>query len=157
MTGRELTAVFEEKPAYTLGKDWWEAEYPTTSNSFYCVAYGNGKFVALNYDKAYYSTDGVSWSTSSLPVAISWGTLAFGDGVFVAVGAWNSSRNEVIHSTDGITWTKTTVPFNYHWQDIAWGAEKFVAVGYYNTTPNNEDNKKAGSPFFLLSCRSLDG
>lgn len=143
--GRVLTAVFEEKPAYTLGKDWWEAEYPAASYGFYCVAYGNGKFVALSHDKAYYSTDGVNWSTSSLPASTSWGTLTFGNGTFVAVGGNGISNNYVIYSADGVAWTKTTVPFNYYWQDIAFGNGRFVAVGYYNTSPNNADNKKAAT------------
>ena len=56
------------------------------------IAFGNSVFIALFSDlstanSAAYSTDGINWSTSPLGTAAgSWKSIAFGSGIFVAVG-----------------------------------------------------------------------
>jgi len=54
--------------------------------------------------------------------------IAYGDGVFVAVG----EDKKMAYSQDGITWTAVNnkaITFNF--EDITYGNGKFVAVGYY--------------------------
>lgn len=55
------------------------------------VCYGDGKFVAVSQENtiAAYSTDGVNWTQTTLPVSENWNSVCFGNGKFVAV-AWGS-------------------------------------------------------------------
>ena len=95
----------------------------------------SGKFVALTNkgDQILYSTDGISWSVSTLPNTDSntiWNSVCYGDGKFVAIG-YDSTRRIVTYSTDGIDW-KPPKPLpgnNTAWISICYGNGKFVAVG----------------------------
>jgi hypothetical protein len=54
-----------------------------------------------------------------------WWGVAYGAGVFVAVG---QHANPVITSPDGITWTPRTPAAAYNWYDVVWSGTQFVAV-----------------------------
>ena len=51
------------------------------------VCYGGGKFVAVvDFSNiAAYSTDGINWIKTTLPVSGSWNSVCYGDGKFMAV------------------------------------------------------------------------
>jgi hypothetical protein len=103
------------------------------------ITYGAGKFVAVGADgyvgsSAYYTTsvDGTSFSTPALmngaAVPFSVYGLAYGNGVFAAIGL---GSNNYSTSTNGTTWatpTLTTNDLGYIY-GLAFGAGKFVAVG----------------------------
>lgn len=80
------------------------------AGSWLDVAYGNGRFVAV--DAATYtpqtavSTDGATWSTQASTERLR--SVAFGNGRFVA-STW-SATNQVRVSADGVTWTSYTLP-----------------------------------------------
>ena len=68
---------------------------------------------------------------STLPSSQTWYSVAYGNGVFVAV-AYNSTA--AAYSTDGgVTWTASTLPSSQAWQSIAYGNGAFVAVAYGST------------------------
>jgi hypothetical protein len=70
-----------DKAAYsTDGINWTAATMPSSAY-WYGVAYGNGKFVAVNYysDKAAYSTDGINWTAATMPSAYWYGVAYGGD------------------------------------------------------------------------------
>lgn len=78
------------------------------------MAYGNGKFVVTSSpsnsdsDKAAYSNDGITWYSSSLPDSNRWGSVAYVDGKFVAVGSGtnlNSISPSAISNDGGVTWS----------------------------------------------------
>ena len=67
------------------------------------IAYGNGKFVVIGSgDKALYSSDGKTWTQTTLPESLSWSVVTYGDDKFVAIA--KSSIVSAI-SYDGINWT----------------------------------------------------
>ncbi|WP_334147223.1 hypothetical protein [Hyphomicrobium sp.] len=57
-----------------------------------------------------------------------WNAMAYGNGVFVAVGAWN--YDNVLVSPDGINWTAHVVTPGDDWRDVTFGNGMFVAVGF---------------------------
>ena len=118
------------------------------------VCYGNGTFVAfqsdteaqtrLVTDKMAYSTDGMTWNISELPVPGIWSTVCYGNGKFVCVGynkneyiSGSPEYDMVIYSTDGITWS---VPSGLNglearsWYSVCYGDGKYVAIANGGTT-----------------------
>ena len=87
-------------------------------------------FVAITSNiNAAYSTDGITWTRTTLPVSASWQSITHGDGKFVAVA---SATSTAAYSTDGITWTETTLPANASWYSVTHGDGKFVAIASFN-------------------------
>lgn len=88
--------------------------------------------------------DGLSWAVTANP---STGDdhspdllrdVAFGDGVFIAVGG---DRNAMImRSTDGSTWQEDLYPAGEQWKGgVAYGAGRWVAVGGVGSTAYSDD------------------
>jgi hypothetical protein len=73
---------------------------------------------------AAYSTDGITWSASTLPTTAQWSDVAFGNGLFVAVSATDS---KTAYSRDGITWSSSDIVYG-PMAKIAYGQGVFVAV-----------------------------
>lgn len=94
------------------------------------IAYGNGVLITMtsNGSAGYRSPDnGANWYQFNLPGNARW-TVAFGNGVFVAVGVGNVY---VLTSTDGVSWTSTNInasvpSWNLGLKDIAFGSGVFV-------------------------------
>jgi hypothetical protein len=97
--------------AYSLNGINWvvNASALPRSTTWSGVAFGNGRFVAISSTggSAAYSLDGITWAVSLYNVA---GThIAYGNGVFVAVGDESTGPLNYI-SEDGLTWdTKNSV------------------------------------------------
>lgn len=113
------------------GIAWATSTVPSFGNRT-SVVYGAGKFVAVansgvacNPNCAITSTDGINWTLRTLPVT-DWNSIAYGNGLFVAVGNDFFGPGFAATSTDGVTWSKFSTPNTF--QGIAYGAGKFVAV-----------------------------
>jgi hypothetical protein len=112
---------------------WSESTLPTLPgvSGWRLVAYGDGRFVAVAYDrnKAAYSTDGgATWTESTLPVSGTWASIAYGDGKFVVV---ENDGNVAAYSSDGgATWQTSTLPGSDNWVAVAYGGGRFVAVAH---------------------------
>lgn len=85
------------------------------------VAFGIG--AAASPASAALNTD---WTMHTPPDANSWRSVAFGNGLFVAVS--DDGTNRAMTSTDGVSWTTRTAAAANRWQSVAFGAGKFVAV-----------------------------
>ena len=70
---------------------------------------------------------GITWSTRTTPADNEWRSVAYGNGLFVAV-AVTGTGNRVMTSPDGISWTARTSVADYHWQSVTYGNGLFVAV-----------------------------
>jgi hypothetical protein len=81
-----------------------------------------GKFVAVSggSDNAAYSTDGETWTATTMPHSDNWQSVTYGNGTFVALAY---SSDKAAYSTDGITWTATTMPSTDNWRAITYGGE----------------------------------
>lgn len=137
-----------ELPTTGWVKDTWQnATFPLSGYYWTDVAYGDGKFVAvaersggtvstISAKQGVYSTDGITWSTMSLPSAQHWGKIRYGAEVFVTLsngnivpgvgdttdgfaGAW---------STDGKSWTQFTAPLKTRFGPLIFGKDKFLAI-----------------------------
>ena len=96
-------------------------------NRWYSITYGNGKFVAVSdgSDTAAYSTDGITWIQSTLPLSAKWESVTYGNGKFVAVA---NGSTTAAYSTDGINWVQSNLPTKSKWSSVTYGDGKFVAV-----------------------------
>jgi hypothetical protein len=93
--------------------------------------YGNGVFVGVNRASAntesYTSSNGTVWTRTgaAMPTSAKWSSVAFGNGIFVAVAITTSSAGA--KSSDGITWSASTLPSTGDWY-VGFGNGLFVAV-----------------------------
>jgi hypothetical protein len=58
------------------------------------------------------STDGITWTRSTLPTFTSWRDVQYANNVFVVVSHSSSTPQTAAISTDAIVWTQTTLPTN---------------------------------------------
>lgn len=118
--------------------------------SYHSICYGDGKFVAapFNSNVAVYSTDGINWTQTTLPVVGSWYSIAYGNDKFVAA----SNDGKIVYSADGITWTQAnTLSINSIWLSIIYADNKFVVVGNCDSNDNNAAYSTDGINWTLTS------
>jgi hypothetical protein len=65
-----------------------------------------------------------------MPSASGWQSVAYGGGVFVAVG---NGGAVAATSPDGITWTQRALPVSATWTSVAYGGGTFAAVAFGST------------------------
>ena len=101
------------------------------------IEFGNRRFVSLGSNgRSYISNDGTNWfgGTTGYPAE----SLAFGNGVFVAVGS--RSTNFVMTSADGVNWTRRGVePASSGLLAVTYGGGMFVAVGSRGLVASSTD------------------
>jgi hypothetical protein len=106
---------------------------PTNTTSS-VVAFGNNTFVKINgrngvSSVALYSTNGITWTTTTMPSSQRWSAVTFANNIFVALsGASGVSSTAAATSTDGITWVAATLPSSSTWTSVAFGNGVFAAV-----------------------------
>jgi hypothetical protein len=86
----------------TDGTSWTFVSNPTIDEAgLKSITYGDGRFVAvsLDYKLSVYSSDGINWTSSTLPVDINWQAIAYGGNKFVAVA--NSGEPQIALSSTG--------------------------------------------------------
>lgn len=114
---------------------WKETSLPFDASA---IAFGGGKFVVVgdNTNKFAYSTNGITWTTTT-DFNSAWRpftAITYGDGKFVAIAEsdYDDTLKERVsvtaYSTDGINWTLGKLPFAGNWRAITYGNGKFVAV-----------------------------
>ena len=117
----------------------WMVRYIPIDGYLDQITYGNGRYVAVgsgpNGGLTASSSDLVTWTTSTPGTPYPLNAVAFGEGMFIAVGAIGSvSSNNytgyVISSTNGLDWTLRSAPTNSNTPitDVVYGAGKFVAA-----------------------------
>ena len=115
------------------GSIWTSSAFPNSKTAF-SVLFANNLFIAAPWDQSatyvHTSTDGINWTQRSIPVSGGWEAIAYGNGIYVAVGdvGGGSASNKYIYSSDGVTWSPSnTVPAGAT-RDVAFGNGIFVAV-----------------------------
>lgn len=118
--------------AYSYDGENWNRIYGSStlnSTMWASIAYGNGKFVAVNAGNssstsyASTSTDGITWTNPVSFGTAYWSKVVFGNNKFVAVGGSGNTST----STDGITWTTIKKVGSNSWNSVAYDGTKFVA------------------------------
>jgi hypothetical protein len=99
------------------------------------VTYGNGTFVAVGDGGTILtSPDVASWTQRTSGGQSLYG-VAYGKGLFVAVGGYSdpwSSASVILTSPDGASWTQRTSGGNALF-GVTYGNGLFVVVGMYGT------------------------
>ncbi|WP_293051633.1 T9SS type A sorting domain-containing protein [Paludibacter sp.] len=105
----------------------WTSRSNPISSTMAGVAYGNNIFVALsNAGEVIKSTDGITWSSSSVYNASTYmNSIAFGNGYFYAVG----NGGTIIKSSDGVNWTTEASGTTVDLYGITYGNGIFIATG----------------------------
>ena len=118
----------------TDGVTWIETTMPTLDGEttrYNRITYGGNKFVAvgLSYTGAY-SSDGITWTKMNMPRYKDWDELAYGNGVFVALGneLYPANGEYIARSTDGITWTEEVSPFSGLLHSMIFANGQFVIL-----------------------------
>ena len=78
------------------------------------------------------SSDGITWTARTSAADSFWFSVTYGNGLFVAVGARNTTGEVVMTSPDGITWTGRGSPNETSWLSVTYGNGLFVAVASGN-------------------------
>ena len=109
------------------GATWTLTTDALSNIGFDHIAYGAGKFVAINIGttSAAYSADGITWIGATAPAAFAAVTdIVWGNGKFVALGG----ANGIMFSLDGVTWYENalTLPLTVTERRLAYGQGMFV-------------------------------
>jgi len=124
------------------GVTWSVGSFATGATA---ITFGNNRFVVVegNFSNAAaYSTDGVTWTTATLPANVdgstesNWQDVTFGNGRFVAIA---DSAPGAAYSFNGATWFTATLPSNQDWRKITYGSGVFVALSHGETAASSED------------------
>jgi uncharacterized repeat protein (TIGR02543 family) len=127
------SVTFVQSEIQGAGTSWTQSTFPNSKTAF-SILYANNLFVAAPWDQsATYlltSTDGITWTERSIPVAGGWESMAYGNGIYVAVGdvGGGSAQNKYIYSSDGVTWSASNTVSSGAARDVAFGNGIFVAT-----------------------------
>ncbi|WP_334147222.1 WD40/YVTN/BNR-like repeat-containing protein [Hyphomicrobium sp.] len=103
------------------------------------IIYAGGQFVSMEgfwERRVFTSPDGLIWSTheNAAPAAGFWHSLAYGNGLYVAV-AWNSGGAKIITSPDGVNWSAPASAnppvIDRTWWSVAYGNGVFVVIDHH--------------------------
>ena len=104
------------------------------SSTYSSIGYGNNLFLAVAGGSANISrsTDGTTWSTTTLPSAATWTGIAYGNSYWVAV----ASGTDVMaySSANGLGWRTATLPASASWIKVVYGVNMFVAIATSGTS-----------------------
>jgi hypothetical protein len=116
------------------GVNWVQQDLPSDFSGLYGAAYANDRFVAVG-GAGFITTsgDGVNWLRQSGSNQ-SLGSIAYGNGQFVAVSSWPANGSLIMTSPDGANWTYQTPTTNLfseavYSSSLAFGNGQFVRVG----------------------------
>jgi hypothetical protein len=120
------------------------ANFSYPSFQSYCVAYGNGKYVVLGNTwyyatttNAFYSTDGINWTVTTMPQSRGWRSVVYANNCFVAVGASagqigsNTATGPsyyVAYSPDGINWSSKKTTIRADWGFVNYINSKYILM-----------------------------
>ncbi|MDO8544979.1 MAG: PKD domain-containing protein [Opitutaceae bacterium] len=114
---------------------WTRRAEGLTTNWFYDVVFGGGKFVAVGSYVAATSTDGATWTRAQgLNNSYNY-AVAYGSSLYVAVGyrlngTGQPNSTGIMTSADGLTWqNRSPAESSPDLKSICYAAGRFVAVG----------------------------
>ena len=123
---------------------------PSSANWRY-VTYGDGKFVAVTYysSRAAYSTNGISWTASTLPSSANWSSVTYGNGKFVAVASGPSTTAAYWSGTVASLYTITNSAIKINSAVIMY-LENAHAVSSYNKENGSITVSMASAPITAI-------
>ena len=133
-----FVATTPKGPYYSKdnGNTWTAGSNCTSELISICA--GNGKFVGIvnNSNIAYYSTDGITWTSASVTsTSRAWSAICYGNGKYVAIATGTTTY--VAYSTNATSWTVKSFTSNLsEYVSIVYSSaiSKYVAI---TSTPNS--------------------
>ena len=119
------------------------------STNYQYQSYGNGIYVVSSpgANNARYSTDGVTWQNTTLPVNQAYPINFYGNGYFVLSA---SGSTTVLYSTNGSSWSQVSIGNTFARTSGVYGNGKYIIVGSgstYNYSSNLTTWSSATLPF----------
>jgi hypothetical protein len=128
----------------------WSTNGPALQSVFPTIAFGGDQFVIVDGDRVWTSTDGVEWTAHRASGLSNVAALAYGNGLFVAVG----THGYVATSADGLSWAAHQSGPDVLFHQVTAGNGLFLATGdgsrevgpndYQLTNPLLKMSKDAG-------------
>lgn len=81
---------------------------------------------------------GVNNSEAQMPISASWSSVAYGNGIYVAITNEDNTTN-IAYNNNGIKWNIVSLQENQHWNNITYGNGKFVAISSEGAAICSED------------------
>jgi hypothetical protein len=107
----------------------WNAGGTLPAVGNWSVAYGNGRWVAVNKsttNSAYSIDGGETWTAGGALATADWTSIAFGAGKFVAIA---NGSTAISYSIDGgVVWTAGSGLPSSNWESVTFGNNRFIAV-----------------------------
>ena len=138
------------------GMIWTELPLPAYSFHFTAVCFGQGKYVASNLDGVTYtSPDAVTWTFVKAIGDDIYG-MAYGNGLFVAVGGIQGELSSIYTSTNAVTWTKQEETFPEYLSNVIYTGTKFAAIGGNGMIVESDDGLSWTQVSVRLTKRGLN-
>jgi hypothetical protein len=112
------------------GLNWTSQPGATNFSTLYAVTFAQNLFVAVGRTNGsrsptiLTSPDGLAWTPQSSPASNHLHAIAFGNGLYVAVG----DSGAIITSSDAITWTNVSPSTVLSWRGVAFGNGEYVIM-----------------------------
>lgn len=130
----------------------WTAR-TTPAYNLYGAVFGGTTFIVVGAaGKILSSPTGVTWTEEVSGTARDLGSVAFGDGVFVA-NSFDGAADCTFTSPDGVTWTRRTTPSGVRF-NIRFIDHRFIVVSY--TASSLESGRLAGAATNAIVFRVMD-
>ena len=134
------------------------------------IAQGNGGFVIGGTSStgpvSFHSLDGTNWTSQPFGVEGSLASLAFADGLYVALlthGSYETAGSRIYTSpdgldgrvavsTNGLDWTASSIPTTDDFSSIAYGNGMFVIAGGWISASERPPWRGGQSPYLLTAA-----
>lgn len=93
------------------------------------LIHGNRLFVLGDQGDIYEGNDRKGWQFISELQSNSWNSIAYGNGVFVAVQSYYNTTNGYFYSTDLVSWTQGTLPYQLKDMNVFFDGTRFLLTG----------------------------
>jgi hypothetical protein len=114
----------------------WNVDDTSAYTEHYDVAYGNGSYVIVGYDRVYVTSDyGASWNIINIGGSTRLTSVVYADSQFVAVGC----NGVIMTSIDGLIWKPSTTVLWRSIGNVVYGDGKWVICGSKGTILTSED------------------
>ena len=116
----------------------WTTRFYSLNAGLDDVIFANGRFVAVGAGTFVTSTDGFTWTVATNLLA-GWGSIAYGNNTFAAVGNYASFPGYVATSTNGLDWILREPGINWRPRGIAFGNGNFVVAAENGVIMSSDD------------------
>jgi hypothetical protein len=136
--GNNMFVAVGEASTVLTSSDGMTWSHRAVETKLSAVTYGTDRFIAIGGSGMATSTDGITWTTHTLPVGQAFAGIAYGAGTFVALNVFG----EVATSPDGSVWTPRNTGSSGILGGIVYARNQFVTVGTPGAVLTSPDGVK---------------